>query len=109
VVCPWCNIDKRRFEKTLGPFDGRESVEGICWSYELDQVVPNQSDMTLEELLATKYGMSGLAARKANERVTQFAAQEGLELRIDLARPTNTLDPHRILQPATVRHIRPVV
>ena len=65
--------------------------------------------MTLEEKLATKYGLSRIEARAANERVTKIAAEEGLPFRLDLARPTNTLAAHRLLQLASVRHIRPAV
>jgi len=45
--------------------------------------------------------------RTFHERVTRIAAEEGLAFRLDLARPTNTLAVHRLLQLAGVRHLRP--
>jgi len=109
VICPWCYIGRRRFEKALHQFDGADTVEVNYRSFELDPGAPTQSDMSLDQLLAAKYGLSLVEARAANERVTKTAAAEGLEFRLDLARPTNTLATHRLLQLATARHNRPAV
>ncbi len=97
VICPWCYIGRKRFDKALTQFVHRETVEVVFRSFELDPDAPVQSDMTLEEKLATKYGLSRTEARAANERVTKIAAEEGLPFRLDLARPTNTLAAHRVL------------
>ena len=109
VVCPWCYIGRRRLEKALAQFDGPTPVEVVYRSFELDPGAPTQCDMSLDELLAAKYGISPSEARAANERVTRIAASEGLEFHLDLARPTNTLAAHRLLQLASVRRIRPAV
>jgi predicted DsbA family dithiol-disulfide isomerase len=109
VICPWCYIGRRRFEKALSRFDRPESVEVVFRSYELDPTAPLQSEKTLDETVATKYGISIAEAQAANERVTRIAAQEGLDFRLDLARPTNTLAAHRLFQLATIRRIRPAV
>ena len=78
-------------------------------SFELDPGAPTQTDMSLDQLLAAKYGLSIVEAHAANERVTKTAAAEGLAFHLDKAQPANTLDAHRLLQLATVRKIRPVV
>jgi len=109
VVCPWCYIGRKRFEKALAQFDGQASVEVVYRSFELDPGAPIETDMTLDQLLAAKYGLSLAEAHAANARVTKTAAAEGLEFHLDRARPTNTLGAHRLLQLATVRRIRPVV
>ena len=109
VVCPWCYIGRRRLEKALAQFDGTAPVEVVYRSFELDPGAPPQIDMSLDELLAAKYGLASADAHAANERVTRLAAAEGLEFHLDRARPANTLHAHRLLQLATVRHIRPAV
>lgn len=109
VICPWCYIGKRRFEKALSQFDGRNSAEVAFRSFELDPEASSGSDMTVEDVLAKKYRMGRGVAQKVNERTARVAAEEGLEFRLDLARPTNTLNAHRILQLASVRRIRPAV
>lgn len=108
VVCPWCYIGRRRFETALAQFDGRENVEVVMRSFELDPQSPLDSQLSLDEMLAKKYGISREEAQAANESITRLAAREGLEFRLDLARPTNTLAAHRLLQLATIRRLRPV-
>jgi len=107
VICPWCYIGRRRFEKALTQFSGRATVDVVYRSFELDPNAPARSEMNVVERLMTKYGLSAAEAREANQRVTKIAAEEGLEFHLDRARPTNTLAAHRLLQLASVRRVRP--
>jgi predicted DsbA family dithiol-disulfide isomerase len=109
VVCPWCYIGRKRLEKALARFEGRDAVEVVYRSFELDPNAPLDSGLSLDQMLVAKYGLSPEAAHGSNERVTRQAAEEGLELHLDRARPTNTLAAHRLLQLASVRRIRPSV
>ncbi len=97
VVCPWCYIGKRRFEAALTQFEHRDEVEVIWRSYQLDPTAPRNSDVSVNEMLAGKYGMSLEQAAAANERVTQMAATEGLEYHLDKAAYSNTFDAHRLI------------
>src|SRR2546421_10161832 len=97
VVCPWCYIGKRRFERALEAFDHRDQVQVAYRSFELN---PNGSRVESTDLatrLANKYGVSLEEARAMNQRVTDAAAGEGLEYRLDIARPGDTFDAHRLL------------
>jgi predicted DsbA family dithiol-disulfide isomerase len=47
-------------------------------------------------MLAGKYGVSLDQARGMNARVTRLAADEGIAFRLDIARPGNTFDAHRL-------------
>jgi predicted DsbA family dithiol-disulfide isomerase len=95
VVCPWCYIGKRRFERAVERFAGRVTV---TWhSFELDPTAPRDPGIGLDELLAGTYGMGAQEARAANARVTGLAAAEGLDYRLDRARPGNTFDAHRLV------------
>ncbi len=107
VICPWCYIGRKRFEKALAQFSSRGTVDVVFRSFELDPNGPLRSEMTLDERLVAKYGMSLDEAHEANERVTRIAAEEGLEFHLDRARPANTLAAHRLLQLASVRRVRP--
>jgi len=109
VVCPWCYIGRKRFEKALAQFDGRDAVEVTLRSFELNPDAPDHPGLSLEQMLVRRYGLSPEEARAANERVTKVAAEEGLEFHLELAHPTNTLAAHRLLQLATVRKLRPSV
>ena len=97
VICPWCYIGKRHFEKALGQFGHHEDINVIWRSFELDRDAPQRYPGTLEERLASKYGVSLQEAAAMNARVTAVAKEAGLEYRLDHARPGNTFDAHRLL------------
>ena len=101
VICPWCYIGKRRFEKALEQFGQHEDINVIWRSFELDQNAPQHYPGTLEERLASKYGVSLQEAAAMNARVTSVAKEAGLEYRLANARPGNTFDAHRLLHYAT--------
>src|SRR5580658_6442346 len=92
VVCPWCYVGRRRFERALTEFPGRESVEVTLRSYELNEHAPYEPTFTTIEHLVAKYGLPAADAQRSVERVTRIAAEDGLEFQLDRARPTNTLD-----------------
>jgi predicted DsbA family dithiol-disulfide isomerase len=102
VVCPWCYIGKRRFERALQQFDRAGEVEVEWKSFELDPNAPAHRGPTLEHL-ARKYGMSVDDARRMHERMTALAAAEGLEYHLDETQGGNTFDAHRLLQLAKER------
>jgi len=109
VVCPWCYIGRRRFEQALELHPRRVEVEVLYRSFELDPGATSDSSRSLDELLASKYGVTPAEAAAANRHVAELAAQEGLEFHLEKAHPTNTLDAHRLLQLARVRRIRSAV
>ena len=36
IVCPWCYLGKRRFERALAAFEDRAEVEVVHRSFQLD-------------------------------------------------------------------------
>ena len=40
IVCPWCYVGKRRFERALDAFDDRASVQVVHRSFQLDPTRP---------------------------------------------------------------------
>lgn len=109
IVCPWCYIGKRRFESALARFEHRDQVELVWRSFELDPHAPQQFAGTLNEMLAQKKGMSVAQAAGLNAQVTQLAAAEGLDYRLDQARPGNTFDAHRLIHLAAEHGFRSAV
>lgn len=97
VVCPWCYIGKRRFEAALAQFAHRDAVAVVWRSFELDPQAPRVVEGSLNEMLAGKLGVSTAEAAEMNQRVTGLAAAEGLEYRLDRARPGNSFDAHRLI------------
>jgi predicted DsbA family dithiol-disulfide isomerase len=97
VICPWCYIGKRRFERALGSFEHADEVEVVWRSYELDPSAPAIREGDPAERLARKYGMSVDQAHAAQARITGLADQEGLEYHLERAAGGNSLDAHRLI------------
>jgi predicted DsbA family dithiol-disulfide isomerase len=98
VVCPWCYLGKRRFERALESFGHRDEVTVVYRSFELDPSAPRGVTTPTVDLLATRYGMSPAQAQDAQRQMTQRAAQDGLEFRMDGLRSGSTRDAHRLIQ-----------
>jgi len=103
VICPWCFIGKRRFERALEDFDHGDEVEVVWRSYELDPRAPRQREGDPAVRIARKYGLSIDQARAAQDRITRAAAAEGLEYQLDRAAGGNTFDAHRLIHFAQER------
>ena len=97
VVCPWCYIGKRRFERALTQFPHSDQVEVVWRSFQLDPEAPRQIAGNLTELLAQKFGISPVQVVTMNRQITDLAAQEGLAYQLEHAQPGNTFDAHRLI------------
>jgi predicted DsbA family dithiol-disulfide isomerase len=103
VVCPWCYLGKRRFERALDSLDGADAVAVTYHSFELDPTVPPGVTSPTVEMLASKYRMSPAEAEQAQRQMEDRAAADGLTFRLDGLVSGNTRDAHRLLQLAKVR------
>jgi predicted DsbA family dithiol-disulfide isomerase len=109
VVCPWCYIGKRRFEAALEQFPHRDEVTVTYRSFELNPRAAQSSDGTLNEHLARKIGVSVQQAARMNARVSSLAAEAGLDYHLDIARPGNTFNAHRLIHLGAARGIQGAV
>lgn len=96
VVCPWCYIGKRRFETAVSELSGEVELDVVYRPYQLDPTASPGKSQPVIEAYAKKFG--GLQqAEQIIDRVTQEAAGEGVEFRMDRALRANTLLAHRLL------------
>jgi predicted DsbA family dithiol-disulfide isomerase len=96
VVCPWCYIGKRRFERAVDTLAGEVEIEYAFRAFQLDPTASMGKSQPVAEAYAKKFGGPD-RAREIIERVTSVAAEEGLEFRLDRALRANTLLAHRLL------------
>ena len=95
VVCPWCYIGKRRFERAVAELTGEIDVRVRYRPFQLDPTAPPIGTPVLDAY-ARKFGSPERAAQII-DHVTRTAAEEGIEFRMDRAVRANTLDAHRLL------------
>ena len=94
VICPWCYVGKRNLEHALADL---EIDPEIRWrAFELDPTSPPGTSRSLAEAMAAKFGVEVSQAQEMNAQMTKVAAQAGLDYRLDIARPGNSFDAHRL-------------
>ncbi len=103
VVCPWCYIGKRRFERALERFDGAGEVEVEWRSFQLNPGFPKGERRSHDEYLAAKLGVTMEQVQAMNDRVIGLAAAEGLAYDFDRYQTVNTFDVHRLTHLAKAR------
>jgi predicted DsbA family dithiol-disulfide isomerase len=96
VVCPWCYIGKRRFERAVESVAAEIEVRATYRPYQLDPTASPGRSSPVVEAYARKFGGPERAAQII-QHVTSTAANEGLEFRMDRALRANTLLAHRLL------------
>jgi predicted DsbA family dithiol-disulfide isomerase len=105
VVCPWCYIGKRRFEKALARFDHSDEVEVVWRSFQLHPEHPKGVREPLEKSLAAKIGGTVDQVRAMNDHVKTLAAAEGLDYDFERYTLVNTFDAHRLTHLAKVHEL----
>lgn len=107
VVCPWCYIGKRRFDRALenlrsgsnsGPALGADvdTIEISYRAYQLDPQAPVGSAVPVREVYARKFG-GPERAQSIFDHLSSVAAADGITFDFDIAQRANTVDAHRLL------------
>ncbi len=100
IMCPFCYIGKRNFEKALSQFASKEQIEIEWKSFQLDPTIPEvpeyQDDMYM--FVADRKGLSYEQSKKMHQDLVHYAKSVGLEYNFDKALVTNSLKGHRLIQ-----------
>ncbi len=97
VVCPFCYLGSHHLSEALGTFAHADRVTVRRHAFELDPRAELNTGAPLAEILARKYSISVERALELNDRVERQARELGMQWSLDRARPTNTLDAHRLI------------
>lgn len=97
IVCPFCYIGKRKFEKALENFDAKENVEIVWRSFQLDPEMKYVAGQSVNEYLGKRKGATAKEGKQMNDAMAAMAKEAGLEYNFDKAIINNTLDAHRLL------------
>jgi len=100
IMCPFCYIGKRNFESALDQFKGKENVQIIWKSFQLDPTIPENFDekINVYQYLADRKGMSYEQSVRLHESVVRTAKEAGLTYNFDKAIIANSFNAHRLIQ-----------
>jgi predicted DsbA family dithiol-disulfide isomerase len=97
IVCPWCYIGKRRFERGLRMAALNDDVEVVHRAFQLNPAMPAGEVRDHHDNLMAKYGLSDDQATAMQQRMERTAAAEGLELHLVGGVTGNTFAAHRLV------------
>jgi predicted DsbA family dithiol-disulfide isomerase len=97
LVCPWCYVGKRRFEKAVARFDNRDALQIVHRSFQLNPAAPRETTSSRREMLMQKYQLSPAQVVEMDARMTQTAAGEGLDFNLEGTLTGNTFDAHQLV------------
>ena len=105
VMCPFCYIGKRNFEKALTQFTEKEKIETVWKSFQPDASVPDIATESYEEYLVKRKGLSAEQVKGMLQNVTQMAREAGLDYHFNRSVMVNSLKAHRLIQFAKTRKL----
>jgi predicted DsbA family dithiol-disulfide isomerase len=109
LVCPWCYIGKRRFERALANFAHRDAIapgQIIHRSFQLNPSQPKERTLPRRAAIIAKYGLTEMQAREMDAKMERTAAAEGLDFRLDGGLTGNTFGAHQLVHLGGVRGVQ---
>ncbi|CAN5226149.1 DsbA family oxidoreductase [soil metagenome] len=98
VMCPFCYIGKRNFEKALEQFPEAQNIEVEWHSFMLDPDQKSDGNTNVYQYLADRKGMSLEQSKQMHQNVANMAKDAGLTYNFDKAITANSFDAHRFSQ-----------
>jgi predicted DsbA family dithiol-disulfide isomerase len=109
IVCPWCYVGKRRFERGLATLHAAGEFEIVYRAFQLNPSMPKGEVRDHRDNLMAKYGLSESRAAAMQEQMERTAAAEGLEFHLVGGVTGNTFDAHVLVHLGRVRGIQDAV
>ena len=95
-ICPFCTVGERHLNLALETFAGRDDVEVVWRSFQLDPEAPKESTGNALDYLTRIKGMSEAQVVAMNDGLAARAAEVGLEFNWRDSHMVNTMDAHRL-------------
>lgn len=95
VICPWCFVGKRRYEKALASINFADHLETIWRPFQLNPNMP-KTGISREEYRTKKFGAA--EAQKMDAQMSEVGRELGIEFNFPAMQKTpNTMKAHRLI------------
>jgi len=98
VMCPFCYIGKRKFEKALAEFPHSDKINIEWKSFQLNPQMKTEPGRSINDYLAETKGWTPDYAEQVTDHVTNLAREVGLEYNMEKSVVANSFDAHRFVQ-----------
>jgi predicted DsbA family dithiol-disulfide isomerase len=100
VMCPFCYIGKRRFEKALDQIPGKEAIEVEWKSFLLNPGLKTDLNTSTAAYLSKTKGMPEAQITSMMGNIKEMGKEDGLVFDFDKTVVNNTENAHRLIQMA---------
>jgi len=100
VMCPFCYLGKRRFEKALAQLPNPEAVEVEWKSFLLNPDLQTDVNLSTVEYLSKHKGMPEAQITSMMQHISTMGKEEGLHFDFENTVVNNTANAHRLIQMA---------
>jgi predicted DsbA family dithiol-disulfide isomerase len=97
IVCPFCYLGKRKFEAALDQFSGKDHVQVVWKSFQLNPGVKTDTSMSIYTYLSNSKGISEDVARQMTAQINSRGKEVGIDYHFDETKVINTLNAHCLL------------
>lgn len=105
VMCPFCYIGKKHFEKALENLPFKDEVEVEWKSYQLDPDLNETSgSKTVNQYLSERKGMPVAQVEQMQQRVKEMGRLAGIDFQQEKAIVANTFRAHKLIHFAARSH-----
>lgn len=105
IRCPFCYIGKKKFEKALDAFAGKDKIEVIWRSFQLDPNLETKPGINAVDHIAAIKGISKKDAGEMHDQVTRVAKEVGLDFDFEKTVVANSFNAHRLIQLAKTKRL----
>ena len=106
IMCPFCYIGKRNFDKALEQFSHRDRIEVIWKSFSLAPNLKTNPEINSLQYLQAHKGMNAEQAKNAIAHVTDYAKATGLDFNYDKVVVANTRKGHQLIHLAAQKGVQ---
>lgn len=104
IRCPFCYIGKHNFEKALEQFEGRDSVDVVWRSFQLDPNLETRPEKDMIEYFVELKGISREQAEQMLAGAKQMGNSMGLDFNLENSVLANSFQAHQLVQYAKTQN-----
>jgi len=106
VMCPFCYIGKRHFERALETLPFKNEIDVQWKSYQLNPEYHNENNETVFDYLSRSKGMAIEQVKQMTKQVSDMASATGLTIDFSKNIPANTFNAHQLIHLAAKHNLQ---
>lgn len=97
IMCPFCYIGKKNFEKALSEIPYKNDIQVIWRSFQLDDNLSKKESISTIEYLKSRKNIEENQIEEMFSRLNVMGKEAGIDFHQDTAKVVNTGDAHRLI------------